>query len=120
MGSPHELKATAIRDRIVEVRCERPQDVIDAVSELPSVREAALFGAGIHAVLSEEGAADAGEAEREIREALERLGVAVRGVERILPDMEDVFVSLIEEVDRGGNGGTGGSGAGGKTGGVKA
>ncbi|MCX7050129.1 MAG: ATP-binding cassette domain-containing protein [Candidatus Sumerlaeota bacterium] len=95
LGTPRELKTQRMRDHILDVRCPRPQDVMDRLAAAPGVREVALFGAGLHAVVEDE---EAGE--RAIRHEMERLGAPLDNIERITPSMEDVFVSLIEEVDR--------------------
>jgi ABC-2 type transport system ATP-binding protein len=84
-----------MRDRILEIRCDGAQDVLDGLSRLPGVREAALYGAGLHAVVE-----DAVAAEAAVRAELGRLGVAIHGIEEVLPSMEDVFVSLIEQFHR--------------------
>ncbi len=89
LGAPRQLKSERMRDRILNVRCPRPQDFLDLLAALPEVREAALFGAGLHCVV---GAAD--------DEALRAAGVEADSIEPIVPSMEDVFVSLIEETDR--------------------
>lgn len=95
LGSPAQLKAERMHETIVDIACHKPQDMLDAVSDLSSVREAALFGAGLHAVC-----ADADAAERDIRELFRTRGIELERVRRITPSMEDVFVSLIEEADR--------------------
>ncbi|MFH1981001.1 MAG: ATP-binding cassette domain-containing protein [Pseudomonadota bacterium] len=95
LDTPHRLKTRLMEDAILDVRCHRPQDVIDAVSALEGVRDAALFGAGLHVTVD-----DADAAGDRIREALGRLQQTDIRVERIIPSMEDVFVSLIEREDR--------------------
>ena len=96
MGTPGELKTGAMHDQIIDIRCRDPQNIMDLLASLPEVRDIALFGAGLHAVVS-----DASGAEAAIRRVMASKGVAVERVERIPPSMEDVFVSLIEEADRG-------------------
>lgn len=95
IGTPQELKTRHNRDAILSIHCPRPQDVLDAVSRVTEVREVALFGAGLHAVVE-----DAALAERAIRSELDRVGAEVERIEKVEPSMEDTFVSLIEEVDR--------------------
>ncbi|HZW35479.1 MAG TPA: ABC transporter ATP-binding protein [Candidatus Deferrimicrobiaceae bacterium] len=95
MGTPGELKSGRMKETVVEIRCERPQDAIAVLGKLPGVRGAALFGNGIHAVVEGgEGAVPM------LREALDAAGFSVRRAERIVPSLEDVFVSLVEEKDR--------------------
>jgi len=95
LGSPNELKTGVMREAVLEVACARPQDALEVAERCASVREAALFGAGLHAV-----AADASHATAELRAALDAAGCTVSRIEPITPSLEDVFVSLIEAHDR--------------------
>ena len=94
-GTPAALKASHLTDAIVEIRCERPAERMDALATLPGVREVALLGRGLHAVAA--------------REAQDAVVAAVRAsladepgarAEVVAPAMEDVFVSLVEARDR--------------------
>ncbi len=96
-GTPERLCEESMTEDIIEVECDQPQDALDVAEKVPGVREAALFGQGLHVVV-EDGAAVLGP----IRAALEGRGLAVRKVEVIGPSLEDVFVSLIGERDRAG------------------
>jgi ABC-2 type transport system ATP-binding protein len=91
MGSPAILKRDFMAEEVLEVDCEHPQERIAQVEKLPGVKEAALFGRGLH-VISE----DSGLAARHLRELL---GPAAR-IAAIAPSLEDVFVSVIQARDR--------------------
>ncbi|MBP7864804.1 MAG: ABC transporter ATP-binding protein [Acidobacteria bacterium] len=95
LGTPGGLKTDIMSDAVVEVECDRPQDALDLVERAPGVREAALFGRGLHAVAS-----DVEEALASIPAVLSTAGLETKCVRRIIPSMEDVFVSLIESRDR--------------------
>jgi len=95
LGSPQRLKTELMKEDVLEVQCERPQDAMEAIERLASVREVALFGKGLH-VVAMEGLA----AERDIRDLLAEQTYFVQSIERIAPSLEDVFVSLIEAKDR--------------------
>jgi len=95
LGTPEELKTRLMKEEVVEIRCERPQDAIAFLEDLPGLRSAALFGTGIHAVV-----ARGVEAVPLLRETLGAKGVPVTRAERIAPSLEDVFVSVVEEKDR--------------------
>jgi ABC-2 type transport system ATP-binding protein len=96
-GSPLELKTRHMHDKIIDLRCADPQALVAPIKALPEVRDAALFGSGLHIVTPDDEAAI---------EAINRLladlalGPETVTMETILPSMEDVFISLIEEVDR--------------------
>jgi ABC-2 type transport system ATP-binding protein len=95
LGTPAELKERYMAEEIVEVRCSRPQDAMELLETLPGVRHAALFGRALHVVTP-----SAAEAIPAIEGALVGAGFAVDSLERIVPSLEDVFVSLIEARDR--------------------
>jgi ABC-2 type transport system ATP-binding protein len=95
VGSPEKLKTQLMEEEVLEVLCERPQDAMGEVEAIQGVKEAALFGKGLHLV-----ARDGEEAARRVKEFLERKGYRVDRVETILPSLEDVFVSLIEARDK--------------------
>jgi len=94
-GTPELLKSDFMREDVLDVLCERPQDAMGEIEGLEGVREVALFGKGLH-VVAENGEAAASR----IRGLLDERGYAAVRVERIVPSLEDVFVSLIEAQDR--------------------
>jgi len=95
LGTPEELKTRLMKEEVLEIRSERPQDAIGLLEGVPGVHGAALFGKGIHAVVDR-----AEESLPVLRAALETEGFAVGRIEKIVPSLEDVFVSLVEERDR--------------------
>ena len=95
MGTPMELKTRSMEDEILDLRCNASQKLLPKLSGIPGVKDAALFGAGLH-LLTE----DARQTAPRIEEALEALGIRDFQLEKILPGMEDVFIALIEADDR--------------------
>lgn len=95
VGTPGELKTTLMREDVIEVTCERPQDAMAEIDGIEAVKEVALFGRGLHAV-----AADGDAAAAAIRQRLETRGYRIDRIEAIAPSLEDVFVSLVEARDR--------------------
>ncbi len=89
-GTPAEIKKTAFRAAIVAVQAEPWMDALAAVRALPIVRDAALHGTTIHAVVDDPQAALA-----EIPAWLQASGLTVHRVEVRPPSLEDVFVSLM-------------------------
>jgi len=92
LGSPSELKRGHMAEEVLEAICECPQDLLEELERLPGVRHAALFGRGAH-VVTEDSVAT------ETSLAASPLAGQVR-LRRVLPSLEDVFVSLIEARDR--------------------
>jgi len=95
LGTPEELKTGQMQEEIVEVLYERPQEIMDLMEELPGVRHAALFGRGLHVVVE-----NAAAAIPLIAAKLAATGHRAAQPEKIVPSLEDVFVSLIEARDR--------------------
>jgi len=94
LGTPRELKTEHMPEAVLELDCDRPNDAMLVLERLPAVKEIALFGKGLHAV-----APDPVAAETAIRGALTAHGFRLARLERIVPTLEDVFVSLIEARD---------------------
>ncbi len=94
-GAPRELKLRLMPEEVIDVLVERPQEAMAHLEDLPGVKDAALFGRSLHVV-----ADDAGQAAERVREVLTRQGFRVDRIEKIVPSLEDVFVSLIEARDR--------------------
>jgi ABC-2 type transport system ATP-binding protein len=95
-GTPEALKRERMRGDVLEVAVDRPVEALERLAREGAVREAALFGTLLHAVVGD-AARDAGR----VRVVLEAAGLTVRAVERITPSLEDVFVSAIEAEDEG-------------------
>jgi ABC-2 type transport system ATP-binding protein len=94
-GTPEALKTELMKEDVIEVLCERPQDAMGKVGKITGIKEVALFGKGLH-VVAEDGEAAASA----IQETLHKGGYQTERIEKIIPSLEDVFVSLIEARDR--------------------
>jgi len=94
-GTPETLKTTLMREHVVEVLCDRAETALGRIEGIPGVKEAALFGRGLHVVTDNSEAAMPA-----IRRLLDGEGQRIERMERIVPSLEDVFVSLIEAHDR--------------------
>ena len=93
-GKPAELK-NAIPEDILEIRVERPSEALEQLEDSGLVKEGALFGDTLHAVVEDAEAASAA-----VGDFLAGRGLAATAVTRVRPSMEDVFVSLVELEDR--------------------
>lgn len=95
IDTPEGLKKNWMKKEILECHCDRPQEALELLEQLPFVQEAALFGQGIHLLVEQ-----ANQAVPEIRRALLSGGCIIQRMAKIPPSLEDVFVSLIEARDR--------------------
>jgi ABC-2 type transport system ATP-binding protein len=89
LDAPAALKAS-LEWPILEVRSDDPSRAAAILTELDGVEDATMFGRAVHVVAHDEATA-----RQRIATALEREGVEVRGVARVRPTLEDVFVSLV-------------------------
>ncbi len=94
-GAPEALKTESMEEDVLELICDHPEAVMDPVAQLPAVKEAALFGRGLHLVSE-----NAEAAAEQVRQLLAGQGRRAERIEKIVPSLEDVFVSLIEARDR--------------------
>jgi len=97
LGTPDALRA-GLPGTLYEIACDRPALAVPVLQRRPGVLEVALFGAGVHARAEPGVTADA------LRAALEASGLQVASLEPVPPSMEDVFVALIAEAERGQHG----------------
>lgn len=94
-GSPMVLKTEHMPEDVLEIWCDRPQEAMALVERQPGVKEAALFGRAMHAVVH-----DREISTNAITQALNGAGFLLERLEPVTPSLEDVFVSLIEARDR--------------------
>ena len=94
IGTPDELKERYMNADILNLECSDPFAALQAVNGIPEVKEAALFGRGLHLAVEEAQAAVP-----VIMAALNRRDIAYTKLEKIKPSLEDVFVSVIEARD---------------------
>lgn len=95
VGTPELLKRRLMQEDVLDVLCDRPQDAMGEIENLEEVAEVALFGRGLHVV-----AKNGDAAAKSIGRLLSQRGYKVTRVEKIVPSLEDAFVSLIEARDR--------------------
>ena len=94
MGTPQELKSRSSAGSVWEVECKSPVEALDSLQKDKRVTEASLFGMKIHILIpfaSEE------EASALISQILGENKIEVIRLQKIMPSLEDVFVSLIRE-----------------------
>jgi ABC-2 type transport system ATP-binding protein len=94
MGTPTEMKTKCMQNDVMEIQVPEAETWADAIRAVQGVKETALFGAGIHAVVE-----DAEQAAPRLRALFDRANVTGYTVRAITPSLEDVFVSLIETYD---------------------
>ncbi len=95
MGTPTQMKTEQMKNEVLEISLPDSQDWLERISKIDGVKEAALFGTNIHAVVF-----DSVKAIPAIKKFLKDNKAGDFKVSKILPSLEDVFVSLIENYDK--------------------
>ena len=95
LGSPAELKKSLTGHHLLALETSDVLGTMKALEDFDGVRDAAVFGGGLHVTVDDTAAAGP-----KIRERLASLSIEVRLLESIEPSMEDVFVAMIEQEER--------------------
>jgi len=88
-GTPTELRKKYMTRDVLEVNVDKIVDALDIL--LRNGIDAAIFGSVLHVTVE-----DVQTGSARISEVLEASGITLRGIEKIVPSLEDVFVTLIE------------------------
>lgn len=88
-GSPNELKQKYMKRYVLEIETDRVVEAMEALNK--NGIETAIFGSLLHATVD-----NIEKQTAKTRTVLEEAGIQTTRIERIVPSLEDVFVSLIE------------------------
>jgi ABC-2 type transport system ATP-binding protein len=88
-GTPTELRKKYMTRAVLEVEVDKVVDALDIL--LRNGIDAAIFGSVLHVIVEDVQTGNA-----RISEVLEASGVTVKAIEKIVPSLEDVFVTMIE------------------------
>jgi ABC-2 type transport system ATP-binding protein len=91
LGTVNDMKSVFAGRPILEVRADRPVDVMRVLDGLSEVEKTSLFGTAVHAVLR------GPEVTRDmILARLRAEGLAVTSIAPVIPSLEDVFLDVVE------------------------
>lgn len=88
-GTPNEMKQKYMKRDVLEIEVERVVEAMEMLSR--NGIDAAIFGSLLHATVD-----NAESAISQIKGILGETGITVSRIEKIVPSLEDVFVTLIE------------------------
>jgi ABC-2 type transport system ATP-binding protein len=94
-GTPSMLKGD-VRQTILAVYPDNLDAALDLIKQLPQVAEAAIFGDGLHIATTRPE-----ETEPAIKDTLTSHHIAFDRMERVRPSLEDAFISLVQEAEKG-------------------
>jgi ABC-2 type transport system ATP-binding protein len=95
LGAPAELRHQASAHSLLRLDSTKPLETMRALEDVPGVVDVAVFGGGLHVTVD-----DAEATAERIRTKLGAAGIEIHRLEKILPSLEDVFVSMIEGEER--------------------
>jgi ABC-2 type transport system ATP-binding protein len=93
IGTPAEVKGSAIDGALYLVECEPLDRALAVLSTAAGIREASVFGAALHVVIDPTKSSP-----DELAPLLAGSGVRVERIERIAPSLEDAFVALAAQI----------------------
>jgi ABC-2 type transport system ATP-binding protein len=96
LGTPTELKQTAMKGELLLVECEALGSAVEALQTAPGILDAAVFGDALHVLVP-----NAVTGAAQVQAHLRARGVQVSKVEPIRPTLEDVFVALTSQSENG-------------------
>jgi ABC-2 type transport system ATP-binding protein len=88
-GTPNALRVEHMKRDVIEIEADRPVDALEILDR--NAVDASIFGSVLHAIVEDQKIAA-----ENIRSMLEKEGITVRKIEKIVPSLEDVFVTMIE------------------------
>ena len=97
IGPIGELKSTFADRPIVELRGPDPVGMMAWLDESPLVEKTSLFGTAVHAVLRSSATPTA-----ELARGLAGAGRVVDSATPVVPSLEDVFLDVVDRLERGG------------------
>jgi ABC-2 type transport system ATP-binding protein len=97
IGTPADLKIQCMKEDVLKISLSNPEDWIERLEKLDFIKEIALFGVALHAIVK-----DADLATPVLSGIFSKAGTGEYAIEKIRASLEDVFVSLIESYDAAG------------------
>jgi ABC-2 type transport system ATP-binding protein len=91
IGTTSEVKRIFEGRPIIELRGDRPVELMRALDAMPEVEKTSLFGTAVHAVLK-----DASVDAAAIVARAAAAGIAVQSADEVLPSLEDVFLDVVD------------------------
>jgi ABC-2 type transport system ATP-binding protein len=93
LSDPDSLRESMI-GVLFEVDCQEPSRAELVLRDLPIVQDVAAHGVLLHVQVASE------KQKAELEQMLQSSGIVVERIERILPSLEDIFVSLVDQENR--------------------
>lgn len=95
LGSPADLKRSAVNGQLLLLECESVGPALELLRGAPGILDTAVFGNALHVVVEE-----ARQGIAQVRAVLEAEKIHIARLDTISPTLEDVFVSLTTNRNR--------------------
>ena len=89
--SPENLKSKLMTNTLFEIEVDQVMKGLEALRSQPFSRDVSLYGVFLHVLVEDE------KYQKDIMDTLEKAGLKVKRIEKIMPSLEDVFVFLVEK-----------------------
>jgi ABC-2 type transport system ATP-binding protein len=90
LDDPDSLKEK-MEGILLEIECDHPNRAVALADAMPGVIDAAVHGILVHIIIEDD------KFERQVRKLLKQNGITITRLEIVLPSLEDVFISMVEE-----------------------
>jgi len=94
-GSPKYLKENMMPKKVLEIECDEPIELLDALRRGELAYDATLFGLGVHLEVD-----DIEKETENITSFLGKKGLTCKAIKKVEPTMEDVFIELISKEEK--------------------
>jgi ABC-2 type transport system ATP-binding protein len=91
IGSPASIKESEMQGQVLEIDCDGPAKAISVLRDMGVFDEVALYGSLVHVV-----APNAEQLRNRVGDVLRAHGLHPRSVDLIVPSLEDVFISSVQ------------------------
>ena len=92
IGTTTEVKRIFEGRPIVELRGDKPVELMRALDAMPEVEKTSLFGTSVHAVMK-----NAAIAPSDLADRVRASGLSVHTADIVVPSLEDVFLDVVEK-----------------------
>lgn len=93
LDTPNNMKEKTINGDIVEIKADDTLKTIDILKTKTKVKEASVYGTGVHALI------DPSLSLTELEEYLKKHEIAFSSIAKVKPSLEDVFVFLVNDTN---------------------
>lgn len=91
-GNPKELKTRYLKNKILEIECDKVIDAIEILRKQPFTEDINIFGNSIHISVKQDF-----EDVNQIKSILNKNSIKSHNITEIPPTLEDVFIHLVEK-----------------------